>query len=104
MSNDLITYIHQGESLPPEEAILDKFQSMWNAAAFIDDKAQEINLQDLKVIRRAKVVKHDNRVVTGITSLRELGECLVHMGEKLITMSDNKRFLCSMIERQAKRV
>jgi hypothetical protein len=99
MSKDLVTYIHHGEALEPEEAIIAKFNAMWNAAAFIDDKAQEINLEDLKTLRMAKCVKKDNSVVTGITSLKQLGECLVHMGEALITMSDNKRFLCYLTDR-----
>jgi hypothetical protein len=98
MSN-IIPYVHQGEVLI-EDATTQKFQTMWNAAASIDDDAQEVNVTDLNVLRRMKVVSHDGTVKTGIGSLRELGECLIVTGQKLITMADNKRFLCTVMERR----
>lgn len=99
MSSHIIPYIHNGDTLPPDEATTSKFHAMWNAAASIDDYAQEVNGIDLDVLRRTMIVSHDETTKSGITSLRELGECLVMMGQKLITMSNNKRFLCQMLAR-----
>ena len=103
MNNNVIPYTYNGEAIPPDEVVPHKFMAMWNAAAQIDDDMHTVNGIDLDALRRTMVQSHDGTYKSGLISLRELGECLVRMGQQLITVSDNKLFLCRLMARKRSR-
>lgn len=102
MSNDLTTFIHEGDLTPvgKTEIIL---KNVTNAAYYIEAELQRLYESDLDALRQAKLVTEDGSMVSGIKALANVTRYLHGIGKDSVTMCENIYFKCRLLERQARR-